>query len=257
MGAGVRAAGGALATAAALSLASCGAVPAGADREVVLLGASSLRGVLDDVARGYEAAHPEVDVVVATAGSPAVAAQVRAGAPADLVVLADEALLDRLRADGSLTGPSVVVARTALALVVPVEASTRVDGLADLTRPDVRVALGGPDVPVGRYARQALTAAGLRVEPAGEEPDVAAVLGRVASGEADAGVVYATDVALADGRVRQVSAPELERLAVALPAARVAGGDPAAEDVLDWLQGPDGRAVLTRAGFEVDALVGR
>ena len=143
MGAGVRAAGKALAAAAAVSLGACGGPAGGDGAQVVVLGASSLRAVLDEVARGYEAAHPDVDVVVATAGSPAVAAQVRSGAPADLVLLADEALLDRLLGDGLLVGPSVDVARTSLALVVPAEASTTVDGIADLGRPDVRVALGG------------------------------------------------------------------------------------------------------------------
>ena len=112
-------------------------------------------------------------------------------------------------------------------------------------------------MPVGRYARDALVAAGLRVDATAEEPDVASVLARVASGEADAGVVYVTDVALAAGRVRQVRAPELEQVVVTLPAARVAGGDAAAADVLAWLHGPDGRAVLADAGFEVGALVGR
>ena len=120
-------------------------------------------------------------------GSGALRRQVEDGARADAFVTAD-------RESTYLPGP-VVFARNRLAIAVARGNPKRIRGLDGLA--GVRLALAGPSVPAGRYARQAFAQAGLAVPRASEEQSVRAVLSKVALGEADAGIVYVTDLSAA------------------------------------------------------------
>ena len=223
---------------------SAGAQPD--DVVLTVFAAASLTEVLPRLAERYEQGTPGTTVELSFAGSQSLVAQVQQGAPADVVVTADEpsmrALADRL------AEPPVVLARNALAIVTEPGDPRRVRTLADLARPDVAVVLGGQEVPVGRAARAALQQAGVVVRPVSEEPDVKAVLGKVRLGEADAGVVYATDLASAQDDVDGFVLPGAVN---AYPGAVLRDTDEpqAARAFLDLVTGAEGRRVLEDAGF--------
>jgi molybdate transport system substrate-binding protein len=163
---------------------------------VTVLAASSLTDVLDAVGTVFEAAHQGVTVDVSYDGSARLAAQVLEGAPADVLLAADEPTMSRLVEAGRTSGDVVTVATNRLQIVVARGNPLGIGGLADLAAGGTArtVALCRPSVPCGAYAAQAFARAGLPVPQATEEDSVRAVLTKVQLGEADAGVVYATDV---------------------------------------------------------------
>ena len=136
---------------------------------------------------------PHVRPTFSFAGSQQLVTQLVQGAPADVVATADEASMQRL-VDARLVGPPSTLARTTLVIAVASGNPKAVNGLADLGRPGLAVVLADPSVPAGRYARRVLDRAGVPVRPRSLELDVKATLAKVESGDADAALVYATDV---------------------------------------------------------------
>ena len=181
----------------------------GAEVEVTVLAAASLTETLRSLAPGFEAAHPGTKVTLNFAGSPTLVQQIREGAPADVFASADEANMQKLvDAVGVADAPSVF-ATNALEIAVPKGNPEKITSLADLTRPGLTVVLCGASVPCGAYALTAFARAGLTVPVGSREADVKAVVTKVALGEADAGLVYATDVHAARDRIDGVAlAPE-------------------------------------------------
>jgi molybdate transport system substrate-binding protein len=189
------------------------------------------------------------------AGSDELAAQIRAGGRPDVFAAANSKLPDALHADGLVEKP-VAFARNRLVLAVPAD-HARVQGLEDLTRAGVTLAVGAPSVPVGAYTRKVL--AGLPVAQGrsildhvrSNEPDVAGVVGKVAQGAVDAGFVYITDVKAAGGRLRAIELPAALGPEVVYEIAVVKGTehpDQARAFVRGLLAGP-GRSALDGAGF--------
>ena len=186
-----------------------------------VLAAASLTEAFTDVAQAFEVDHPGVTVNLDFGGSQRLRSQLEFGAKADVFASADHVQMDRVVAAG-LTGGAVIyfVSNT---LVVIATAEGQVRGLADLARPGVRLALAHGGVPVGSYSRQALrnlaqdSALGLGsgfdddvlANLVSEEPNVRLVAQKVALGELDAGIVYQTDipVAQATGAVRVIPIP--------------------------------------------------
>jgi len=182
------------------------------------------------------------------AGSQQLVAQVEARAPVDVVVTADPAAMDRLVRGGLVEAPATF-ARNRLAIAVEPGNPDRIAGLADLGRAGLKVVLADPTVPAGRYARQALDRAGVVVQPVSLELDVKAVARRVGSGEADAGIVYVTDVA---GGSR-VDIPDALNVVATYPVAvvRATVNRGGAQAWVDRLLGPAGRSALAAHGFEL------
>lgn len=168
----------------------------------------------------FQAAEPRLGALrvrFSFAGSQTIVTQLVQGARADVVATADPSSMADLVAAGLVEAPQVF---TTNGLVVAVARGNpkSIAALADLARPDVRVVLADPSVPVGRYARQLLERAGLRVEAKSLELDTKATLGRVEVGDADAAVVYGTDVK-ASTRSEAVTVPEAAGLVARYPIA--------------------------------------
>jgi molybdate transport system substrate-binding protein len=213
---------------------------------LTVLAASSLTGATAALATAYRATHPGIRLRFSLAGSQELASQVRQGAPADVIVTADERTMNGLR---SFVGPSTLVASNRLAIVVRPGNPRKVRGLRDL--PGVLTVLAGPEVPAGRYARAALVKAAVTVHPASEEPDVRSVLTRVRLGEADAGIVYVTDAAAAGKDVDTVDIPLAQNVSVRYPAAVILSGTHQAQarGLVRWLGSGAGFRVLSASGF--------
>ena len=231
------------------TMAACGSGDGDTDRTTVtVLAAASLTSAAEDITTVYERGHPGVRLRFSLAGSQELASQVRQGVPADVIVTADEPTMDAL---GDLVRDPVLVAGNQLAIVVAAANPKQIAGLEDLARPDVVTVLAAPTVPAGRYAAEVLDRARVRVTPRSEEPDVRAVLTRVRLGEADAGIVYVTDIAAGGADVEDVPIPADVNVRARYPAAVIAGTEHEDEamDLVDWLASPAGHEVLGPSGF--------
>ena len=140
------------------------------------------------------------------AGSQAVAAQVEQGAPADVVALANSEHMQTLVDKGLVDEPETFAANRLEIAVAPGNPE-HVSSLADLARDDLLVVLADPSVPVGAYSRQILDRAGVSVHPRSLELDVKAALAKVTGGEADATIVYVSDVKAAGAKATGVTIP--------------------------------------------------
>lgn len=226
----------------ASGVAGCG----GSDERLTVLAASSLSDAFDEIEREFEAAHPNVDVVVSAGGSTSLAAQIEQGVPAGVFASADRPTMDRVAK--SLTGDPVVFATNVLVIAVANGNPHGVTGLTDLARDDLVVVLADREVPAGRYALAALDTAGITVEPASLEQNVRAVASKVALGEADAAIVYATDAAALPDALDTIQIPAELNVLAEYPIA-VVDHSAGADLFVDFVTGPDGRRILADVGF--------
>lgn len=222
-------------------------------RELKVSAAMSLKEALLEFEAEYEARHPKVDVIYNFAGSQILAAQIIEEVQIDVFASADEIQMTRAASSGRVRAPTVF-ATSKLVLITPDDNPGKIDSVSDLTRPGIRLVVAGPTVPVGAYAREALARLGI-ADPAlanvvSNEENVRGVVGKVASGEADAGIVYVTDITPA-------VAPKLRRIDLGVdiwPRYQVAVlKDTYHPDLsrafVEELLAPDGQAVLARHGF--------
>jgi molybdate transport system substrate-binding protein len=226
------------------------ATPTGS-RTVTVFAAASLTAAFQNIAATFEKAHPDLKVQLNFAGSPTLVQQIQQGAPADVFASADEANMQKLTESGGIAGTPQVFARNQLQIAVATGNAKAITGLADLTKPGLTIALCGPTVPCGRYAAEAFAKAGLTPPAASQELDVKAVVSKVAMGEADAGIVYVTDVRAAGGKVMGVSIPESSNVIARYPMAVVKGApNPAAATAfINFVLSPEGQRVLADFGF--------
>ena len=213
-----------------------------------VLAASSLTKTFTRIGADFERAHPGVKVAFAFAGSQELAAQVGQGVPADVIATADTATMDSL--GGAAPDPRVF-ATNELAIAVAPGNPRGITGLASLADPDLTVVLAAPEVPAGRYAREALARARVKVKPVSLEPSAADVLAIVSLGEADAGVVYASDAAGAAGQVEVVRIPPAENVTATYPIAVLAetGSRFVADRFVDYVLADAGQRTLRSYGF--------
>ncbi|MFD1214238.1 molybdate ABC transporter substrate-binding protein [Arthrobacter sp. GCM10027362] len=241
----------------AAALAGCGSPEAApsdasaAGRTLTVFAAASLRQTFTELAGTFEQQHPGTTVALNFAGSSDLATQIAEGAPADVFASADSRNMDRLKDASLLAGEPVDFATNLLTIAVPPDNPAGISSFADLARPGVTVVVCAPQVPCGAAAEQVEAAAGTVLHPASEESAVTDVLGKVISGEADAGLVYVTDAKGAAGKVTAVPLRESAAAVNTYPIAAVGGGrhqDLAAE-FIDLVGGETGRKVLAGAGF--------
>lgn len=240
----------------ALTAAGCGAQGDGAasgrvSGELVVFAAASLNDAFDALGDAFGDEYPDVEVVANFAGSQTLASQIAQGAPADVFAAANTTQMDVVAAAGGLSAAPEVFTTNRLEIAVEPGNPLGIDGLADLTDPGLQLVLPAEEVPAGSYARQALEAAGVTVTPSSLERDVRAALAKVELGEADAAVVYASDLVVADGRAEGVPIPPRYNVAAAYPIAVLADApNPAtAAAFVDFVLGDQGREILAAHGF--------
>lgn len=230
--------------------AACGTGGAASDRTLTVLAAASLTDAFAELEQRFEEEHAGVDVRVSTGSSATLAQQAVAGAPADVLATADARTMGTADQGGVLATDPRVFATTTMVLVVPSRTADRVTGLEDLAGADLVVCV--PSAPCGALAAVLLERSGVTTEPASLEVDVRAVLTKVTLGEADGGLVYATDARAAGDAVAVVEIPGAADLPATFHAAPLAqAAEPElAEAWVDLLVSPAGRSVLSGLGFD-------
>lgn len=213
--------------------------------------AASLKSAFTELAARFEAANPQVNVSLSFDGSSTLATQIQEGAPADVFASADQANMHKLSDAGLVLGSPIDFASNTLTLVVPPDNPANIKTFADAAKPGVKLVICAAQVPCGAASQADAARAGLTLAPVSEELSVTSVLGKVTSGEADAGLVYATDAKTAGGKVADIPL-ELVRPAVNLyPVAAVntSGVPQLAQAFIEVVTGAEGLNVLSDAGF--------
>lgn len=222
------------------------------DASIDVFAAASLTRTFTDLARQFEDEHPGAEVRLLFAGSSDLVTQITEGAPADVFASADTRTMGRVGDEGLLGGVPVDFATNTLQLAVPPDNPAGISSLADAARPGVRTVLCAEQVPCGAAAAAVAEAAGVDLMPVSEESSVSDVLGKVTSGEADAGLVYRTDVRAAGDAVLGIDLAQADAAVTTYPIATLAGSpeEETAQAFVDFVTGPQGRAVLQAAGFD-------
>jgi molybdate transport system substrate-binding protein len=244
----------ALLAVAALALAGCGGGDdaggsgAAAPGEIKVFAAASLTAAFTELGERYSSANGGAEVTFNFAGSQALATQIQQGAPADVFASADLPNMDKVK---DLVGTPQNFASNRLAIVVEQGNPKGVEGLADLADPDLKVVLAAEEVPAGKYAKQVLDQAGVSVTPVSREDNVKAVVTKVSLGEADAGIVYVTDVTAGGDKVEGVDVPADQNVTATYPMATVKASEApqAAQAFLDLVLSAEGQQVLKEYGF--------
>lgn len=215
---------------------------------VTVLAAASLTDPLTSLARQYERTHHGVTVALSFGSSTTLAQQVAEGAPADVVAFAGTPALDQLPKDATDHGGRATIARNTMEIATPPDNPGGVHSLADLARPGLDVVLCASTVPCGKAADTVLSRAGISPHVVSREVDVKATLAKVRLGEADAAVVYHSDVVSAGDSVKGVVIPTAQNTTLDYPVVWL-NTKPDTTGFAELVRGTEGRAALTRAGF--------
>ncbi|MCL4231256.1 MAG: molybdate ABC transporter substrate-binding protein [Dehalococcoidia bacterium] len=249
-------------TPASTTAAATSPTPVPVTGEVVVFAASSLTNAFKEAGTRFEEKNPEAKVTFNFAASSALATQINEGAPADVFASADANQMKNVTGNGN-AAESVIFAANLPVVVVP-KSGSPVASFSDLAKPGVRLVLAGPEVPVGKYAREILAnaskpAGGISADFAGSvlanvksnEANVRAVLTKVQLGEADAGIVYSTDAAIATADVKVTEIPAAFNIIAQYPIAALKGAKngAAARAWVAFITGPEGQAILAKFGF--------
>jgi len=225
----------------------------------VVFAAASLSDAFGQIAVEFEVAHPSVKVLLNLAPSSELAIQLAEGAAADVFASASQAQMQVAADPGRLAGQPVVFATNQLTILAPADNPADLHTPADLAKPGLRLVLAAPGAPVRQYSDQRIALMGDAVfqtavyaNLASEEPNVRQVATRVLLGEADAGIVYASDVTPdIAGRVLQIAIQAAQNVVATYPIVVVgeAPGGEVAQAFADFVLGPDGQSILQEWGF--------
>lgn len=218
--------------------------------ELTIYAAASLKASFDEIADEFERDNPDVDVrPIVYDGSSTLVTQLTEGAPADVFASADENNMTKA-SNAGLVGPATLFASNTLVIAVPKGNPGRVRSLADLEEPGLSVVLCAAEVPCGAASATLLKNADVTVKPASYEQNVTAVLTKVAAGEADAGLVYATDVK-DDPSVESIVPAGADEVVNRYPIATLKStkNPDSADAFVDFVLGDAGQAILRAHGF--------
>jgi molybdate transport system substrate-binding protein len=232
--------------------------------QLTVFTAASVTDAFKEMRANIEQANPGTKVQFNFAGSPTLRTQLAQGARADVFAAADEPNMRGAQQDGTIAGEPRMFARNILVVIVPAQGPAAITKLQDLAKPGVKLILAQKDVPVGNYARQSI--AKMSQNPAfghdfanrvlanlvSEETNVKQVVTKVQLGEADAGVVYRSDVTPAvRGALRVIEIPDPVNVIARYPIAVVKGSqnEAGARAFIEYVLSPAGQAILQRHGF--------
>nr|WP_028925345.1 molybdate ABC transporter substrate-binding protein [Pseudonocardia acaciae] len=239
----------------AVMAAGCGgggsSQPAGGSKTLTVSAAASLTDVFGRLGKAFEQQNPGTSVRFNYGGSSDLAQQIVNGAPVDVFAAANTSTMDTVTKAGQAAGQPSVFVTNKLQIAVPPGNPKGVHSFADLTKPDLKVVVCAAQVPCGSATKSVEKATGLTPKPVSEEADVRSVLSKVSTGDADAGLVYVTDVRSTGGKVTGVDFPEAAQAINKYPIAALknaAQPDLAAKFVA-LVRGPEGQRALQDAGF--------
>jgi molybdate transport system substrate-binding protein len=236
----------------------------GLSGDITVFAAASLTDSFEAIADAFEEEHPDVDVTFNFAGSPALRTQLAEGARADVLAVADESNMEAALDAGLVIDAGQPFARNQLAIIVPADNPAGVESYLDLANDGLRLVLAAEEVPAGNYARQALEkmaqdpqagadfAERVLANVVSNEPNVKAVVTKVQLGEADAGIVYATDVTpdVAED-VSLIEIPDDKNVIAVYPVAVTseAAEPEIAAAFIEFILSDAGQAILREHGF--------
>ncbi|MGI8662156.1 MAG: molybdate ABC transporter substrate-binding protein [Acidimicrobiales bacterium] len=187
---------------------------------VTVFAAASLTESFSDEQTKLKSEQPGLSITYNFAGSGALVTQIQQGAPADVIATADTASMKKLT-DAGLVEEPATFAKNKLEILVAPGNPKRINTLADLARTDIKFVTEDETVPAGKYTAQALSTAGVTVSPVSKETDVKSAVAKVTSGEADATVVYVTDVTAVGSKGTGVAIPDSQNAVAEYPIAIV------------------------------------
>lgn len=221
----------------------------GGGATITVLAAASLTGTFTELGKEFEQEHPGVTVRLAFDSSATLAQQATQGAPADVLATADPTTM--ASAKTAQAGTPKTFATNTLVMVTPADDPGHVSSFSDLDTSSVTWVMCVPTAPCGIVGTALLKRDGITGTPASQEVDVKSTLARVTEGEADAGLVYATDALAAGAAVRTIRIPGSDQHVTSYPIVTLAQSRHAglARQFVDLVTGTAGRRVLAKAGF--------
>lgn len=231
-----------------LPLSGCGSKDGGTT--ITVFAASSLTATFTELQAEFQAAHPGVHVALNFGGSSDLVSAIQGGASADVFASADTTNMEVLTKDGTATGAEDF-ATNVLEIATPPGNPAHITGFADLGKPGVKVVVCADGVPCGTAAAAMEQKTGVTIHPVSEEQSVTDVLGKVESGDADAGLVYVTDVEAAGAKVTGVPFAQAKQVVNTYPISvlKDSGESTTAQQFVDFVLSAQGQKVLKDAGF--------
>jgi molybdate transport system substrate-binding protein len=219
--------------------------------KLIVFAAASLKKSFSDIGEQFKTDIPGSDIEFSFAGSSDLVTQLTQGAPADIFASADTKNMDKAAQANLLAGKPVNFASNTLTIVTAPGNPRKVASFKDLTQPGLTVVVCAPQVPCGSATEKVEKATGVTLNPVSEESQVTDVLGKVTSGQADAGLVYVTDAQGAGDKVTAVPFPESSDAVNTYPIAVLKQSKNAAmaQKFVDLVTGDAGQKVLNAAGF--------
>jgi molybdate transport system substrate-binding protein len=241
-----------------LGLVACAPQAASGDQQLTVFAASSLTEAFEELAAAFEAEHPGTEVLLNYGASSTLATQLVEGAPADVFASANQAQMQLVKDARLLPGEPFAFATNRLIIILPADNPAAIQTPADLAQPGLKLVLAAPGVPVREYSDLVIANLGdadyqaaVYANLVSEEENVRIVVAKVALGEADAGIVYASDVSPVATDLLQIAIPEDATVVAAYPIAALANAPhPAlAEAFVDFVLSVEGQAILQSWGF--------
>ena len=218
---------------------------------ITVFAATSLTKAFDKIGAQFEAAHPGVTVKFNYNGSSSLATSINQGAPADVFASAAPKNMETVTSAGNASGTPQDFARNTGEILVEKGNPKNIKSVSDLANPALKVVVCAPAVPCGQVATAIFKNAGVTVKPVSEEQNVGGVVTKVTLGEADAGIVYVTDVKANEGKATGVAIPASQNDVTAYPIAQLKDAPNAsgAAAFISYVLSPAGQQVLASYGF--------
>ncbi len=235
--------------------------------KLTVFAAASLTDAFNEIGRSYQANHTDANITFNFDGTQILRTQIEQGANADVFASANLKQMNALKDQGLMNNSSVTVfAKNKLAIIVPAANPANITNLSDLARPGLKLVIGTKDVPCGDYTIQMLnktanlTAFGVNFKNrtlanvVSQEPNVNGIVTKVALGEADAGIVYVSDVPMQyKGRVQTIPIPGSANVLAQYPIGILSSSKNAqqAQSFIDFVTSSTAKAILQKYGFMV------